>query len=149
MARVLVTGMSGAGKSTLLDEMSRRGYEVVDTDHDGWTLPDGTWDEPRMTALLAGQAEIVVSGTVDNQGRFYDRFNHVVLLSAPLDVLLYRVATRSNNPYGRKAEHQAEIERYVAEVEPLLRRGATVELDGQCPVGELADIVEGLLAGTS
>jgi shikimate kinase len=141
--------MSGAGKSTLLDEMSRRGYEVVDTDHDGWTLPDGTWDEPRMTALLAGQAEIVVSGTVDNQGRFYDRFNHVVLLSAPLDVLLYRVATRSNNPYGRKAEHQAEIERYVAEVEPLLRRGATVELDGQCPVGELADIVEGLLAGTS
>ncbi len=149
MARVLVTGMSGAGKSTLLDEMSRRGYEAVDTDHDGWTLPDGTWDEPRMTALLAGQAEIVVSGTVDNQGRFYDRFNHVVLLSAPLDVLLYRVATRSNNPYGRKAEHQAEIERYVAEVEPLLRRGATLELDGQRPVGELADIVEGLLAGTS
>ncbi len=149
MARVLVTGMSGAGKSTLLDEMSRRGYEVVDTDHDGWTLPDGTWDEPRMTALLAGQAEIVVSGTVDNQGRFYDRFNHVVLLSAPLDVLLCRVATRSDNPYGRKAEHQAEIERYVAEVEPLLRRGATVELDGQRPVGELADIVEGLLAGTS
>jgi shikimate kinase len=141
--------MSGAGKSTLLDEMSRRGYEAVDTDHDGWTLPDGTWDEPRMTALLAGQAEIVVSGTVDNQGRFYDRFNHVVLLSAPLDVLLYRVATRSNNPYGRKAEHQAEIERYVAEVEPLLRRGATLELDGQRPVGELADIVEGLLAGTS
>jgi shikimate kinase len=129
--------------------MSRRGYEAVDTDHDGWTLPDGTWDEPRMTALLAGQAEIVVSGTVDNQGRFYDRFNHVVLLSAPLDVLLYRVATRSNNPYGRKAEHQAEIERYVAEVEPLLRRGATLELDGQRPVGELADIVEGLLAGTS
>ncbi len=149
MARVLVTGMSGAGKSTLLDEMSRRGYEAVDTDHDGWTLPDGTWDEPRMTALLAGQAEIVVSGTVDNQGRFYDRFNHVVLLSAPLDVLLYRVATRSNNPYGRKAEHQAEIERNVAEVEPLLRRGATLELDGQRPVGELADIVEGLLAGTS
>ncbi len=149
MARVLVTGMSGAGKSTLLDEMSRRGYEAVDTDHDGWTLPDGTWDEPRMTALLAGQAEIVVSGTVDNQGRFYDRFNHVVLLSAPLDVLLCRVATRSDNPYGRKAEHQAEIERYVAEVEPLLRRGATLELDGQRPVGELADIVEGLLAGTS
>jgi hypothetical protein len=59
------------------------------------------------------------------------------------------VATRSDNPYGRKAEHQAEIERYVAEVEPLLRRGATVELDGQRPVGELADIVEGLLAGTS
>jgi shikimate kinase len=140
--------MSGAGKSTLLDEMSRRGYEVVDTDYDGWTLPDGTWDELRVAALLTGQAEVVVSGTVDNQGRFYDRFDHVVLLSAPLGVLLDRVATRSNNPYGRKAEHRAEIERYVAEVEPLLRRGATVELDGQRPIGELADIVERLLSGT-
>jgi shikimate kinase len=122
--RVLVTGMSGAGKSTLLDEMSRRGYEVIDTDYDGWTLPDGTWDEPRIAALLAGRADVVVSGTVVNQGRFYDRFDHVVLLSAPLGVLLDRVAKRSNNPYGKTAEHQEEIERYVGEVEPLLRRGA-------------------------
>ena len=149
MARVLVTGMSGAGKSTLLDEMSRRGYQVVDTDYDGWTLPDGTWAEPRMAALLAGCAEVVVSGTVPNQGRFYDRFDHVVLLGAPLGVLLDRVANRSNNPYGKTVEDQEQIERYVDEVEPLLRRSATVELDGQRPVGELADIVEQLLGATS
>jgi shikimate kinase len=149
MARVLVTGMSGAGKSTLLDEMSRRGYEVIDTDYDGWTLPDGTWAEPRMAALLAGRGEVVVSGTVSNQGRFYDRFDHVVLLSAPLGVLLDRVAKRSNNPYGKTMEHQEEIERYVGEVEPLLRRSATVELDGRRPVGELADIVAQLLDAKS
>ena len=106
-------------------------------------------DEPRMAALLAGRAEVVVSGTVPNQGRFYDRFHHVVLLSAPLDVLLDRVATRSNNPYGRTPEHQAAIERYVGEVEPLLRRAATVEFDGRRPVEELADIVEQLLIETS
>jgi adenylate kinase family enzyme len=110
VARVLVTGMSGAGKSTLLDEMSRRGYPVIDTDYDGWTLPDGTWDGPRMAALLAERAEVVVSGTVPNQGRFYECFDHVVLLSAPLDVLLDRVARRTNNPYGRTAEHRAQIE---------------------------------------
>lgn len=144
-----MTGMSGAGKSTLLEEMSRRGYEVIDTDYDGWTLPDGTWAEPRMAALLAGRAEVVVSGTVSNQGRFYDRFDHVVLLSAPLGVVLDRVAKRSNNPYGKTMEHQGEIERYVGEVEPLLRRSATVELDGRRPIGELADIVEQLLAATS
>ncbi|BCJ64905.1 AAA family ATPase [Polymorphospora rubra] len=149
MARVLVTGMSGVGKSTLLDELSRRGYEAIDTDHDGWTLPDGDWDEPRMAALLAGRAEVVVSGTVANQGRFYDRFDHVVLLSAPLEVLLHRVAVRVNNPYGKTAAHRAEIERYVGEVEPLLRRTASVQLDGRRPVGELADIVERLLAVAS
>ncbi|HEX8628310.1 MAG TPA: AAA family ATPase [Catenuloplanes sp.] len=148
MARVLVTGMSGVGKSTLLQELKRRGRESIDTDYDGWTLPDGAWDEPRMAALLAGRDEVVVSGTVANQGVFYDRFDHVVLLSAPLGVLLDRVAARSNNPYGKTVEHQAEIERYVREVEPLLRRGATVQLDGRRPAGELADVVEQLLAAS-
>jgi shikimate kinase len=137
--------MSGAGKTTLLFELSRRGHETIDTDYDGWTLPDGDWDEPRLAALLADRAAVVVSGTVANQGRFYDRFDHVVLLSAPLGVLLDRVTARSSNPYGKTAAHRAEIARYVREVEPLLRRGATVELDGQRPVGELADIVEQLL----
>ncbi|MEV0394211.1 hypothetical protein [Polymorphospora rubra] len=54
-----------------------------------------------------------------------------------------------NNPYGKTAAHRAEIERYVGEVEPLLRRTASLELDGRRPVEELADIVERLLAPTS
>lgn len=148
VARVLVTGMSGAGKSTLLEELSRRGYPTVDTDYDGWEFPDGAWDEARMAALLDERTTVLVSGTVANQGRFYDRFDHVILLSAPLAVLLDRVAKRSNNPYGKTPEQQREIERYVDEVEPLLRRGATVELDGRRPVPELAGIVEQLLIAT-
>ena len=149
MARVLVTGMSGAGKSTLLNELSRRGYATVDTDYGGWHRPDGTWDEHRMGALLDQQATVVVSGTADNQGRFYGRFHHVVLLSAPFPVLIDRVGNRSNNPYGKTAEQRADIERYVREVEPLLRRGATVTLDGRRPVSELADVVEQLIIETS
>jgi len=144
MARVLLTGMSGAGKSTLLQELGQRGHLTVDTDHDGWVLPDGAWDEVRMAGLLATHQDVVVSGTVENQGRFYDRFDHVVLLSAPLPVLLERVQNRSN-PYGATAEQRAEIAGYVDTVEPLLRRGATSELDGRRPVAELADVVEGYL----
>lgn len=141
--------MSGAGKSTLLDELLRRGYEAVDTDYDGWELADGTWDEPRMAALLDERSTLVVSGTVENQGRFYDRFDQVVLLSAPVEVLLDRVRGRTNNPYGTTREQQDDIRRYVTEVEPLLRRGATLELDGRRRVTELADIVEALLNPTS
>jgi predicted ATPase len=29
--------MSGTGKSSALAELEKRGFEVVDTDHDGWT----------------------------------------------------------------------------------------------------------------
>jgi shikimate kinase len=141
-----VTGMSGAGKTTVLDVLSGRGMTTVDTDYGNWVLPDGTWDEPRMDQLLVDNRDIVVAGTVSNQGRFYDRFEHVVLLSAPVEVLLDRVGTRANNPYGREPEQRAEIVGYVTTVEPLLRSGATLELDGRRQPAELADIIESLLA---
>jgi shikimate kinase len=145
MARVLVTGMSGAGKTTLLQAVASRGYLTVDTDYDDWTLANGLWDEARMAALLAGNGTVAVSGTVENQVRFYHSFDDVVLLSAPIEVLLHRVRTRTNNPYGQALEHQARIRGYVREVEPLLRRAASVELDGCRPVEELADVIEKLL----
>jgi shikimate kinase len=138
--------MSGAGKSTVLDELRRRGLLAVDTDYDGWTLPDGTWDESRMDRLLARHEDVVVSGTVENQVHFYGRFRHIVLLSAPLEVLLQRLRERTNNPYGKSSAERAEIGRYVETVEPLLRRGSTVELDGRRPVAELADAVERLVS---
>jgi hypothetical protein len=59
-----------------------------------------------------------------------------------LDVLLERVRTRTNNPYGKAADQQADIAKYVAEIEPVIRRSATVELDGRLPVPDLADQLE-------
>lgn len=136
--------MSGAGKSTALGVLARRGYRVVDTDLDDWTRPDGTWHEPRMTRLLEEPGDVIVAGTVENQGRF--AFGHVVLLTAPIEVLLARVATRTTNPYGRSAEQRAEIAGYVATVEPLLRRAATLELDtARMTPEEVADRVAALL----
>ena len=145
MPRVHLTGMSGAGKTTLLYGLRRRAHLTVDTGYDGWELPDATWDEDRMAALLAAAPDVVVSGTVSNQGRFYDRFEQVVLLSAPVDVLHERVRRRTNNPYGTTQRQQAEIAEYTRTVEPRLRAGATVELDGRRPVTELADVVEALV----
>ncbi len=129
----------------MLDELRRRFYLTIDTDYDDWVLPDGTWDEDRMKGLLLANTELVVSGTVRNQVEFYDRFEHVVLLAAPLEVLLDRVTRRQNNPYGKTVEQQMEIRRYIEEVEPLLRRGASLELDARRTVSELADTVDTLV----
>jgi shikimate kinase len=147
MARVLLTGMSGAGKSTVLGELGRRGHLTIDTDYEGWQLADGRWDPTRMSQLLTDECDVIVSGTVDNQGEFYDRFDHVVLLSAPVDVLIERVSRRTNNPYGTTREQREEIRRNIDDVEPVLRRGASLELDGRLPVNVLADRLARLLDG--
>jgi hypothetical protein len=140
--------MSGAGKSMLLHVLAERGHLIVDTDYDGWTLCDGRWDAARMSDLLGREPDVVIAGTVDNQGDFYDCFDHIVLLSAPLHILIERVSSRTTNPYGRTANERAEIAYYVQTVEPLLHKTATIELDGPASVSELAGSVEELICNS-
>jgi AAA domain len=157
MAAVLITGMSGVGKSTTLGELARRGYRVVDTDHDGWSeqvpAADGAgheqlWREDRIRALLAGHTggPLFVSGCVANQGAFYPQFAAVVLLSLPEDVLLQRLHSRRTNDFGKRAWERARILRDLRTFEPLLRAGASEEIDMRAPVGEVADRLEAIAA---
>jgi cytidylate kinase len=74
---------------------------------------------------------------------FYDRFDAVVLLSSPADVLLERIASRTTNDYGKAPEERGMILQHIAEVEPLLRAGCTHEIDAARP---LAAVVELLVA---
>ena len=153
-----MTGMPGTGKSAALAELARRGYRVVDTDDQGWceyrpyaqpidALHRGEWHwiaEP-MARLLSsddGRA-LFVAGRVANQSAFYDRFDAVVLLSAPVDVLLDRVARRTTNDYGKTELERAEILADIAEIQPELRAGCTHELDASRP---LDDVVADLMA---
>ena len=138
--------MSGTGKSTALAELGRRGFRVVDTDTGGWSEwsdSDGgyVWREDRMAELLARDAgaTLYVSGTVSNQGRFYPRFHAVVLLSAPAEVLLRRIAARTTNDYGKSGDERDLILRHLAEVEPLLRASCTHEVDATQPVDAVVD----------
>src|SRR2546430_17741022 len=43
---------------------------------------------------------------------FYPRFDHIVLLSAPAEVLAERLATRATNPYGKDPAELAETLEY-------------------------------------
>lgn len=152
MAKVLVTGMSGTGKSSVLRVLSQRGHRVVDTDTEEWSewVDDGwNWREDAMAALLAGHehGHLFIAGCHTNQGRFYDRLDGVVLLSAPAEVLLERIDARDDNPYGKSDEERALVLRHLAEVEPLLRATASAELDATEPLDSLADRLE-QIAGT-
>jgi broad-specificity NMP kinase len=158
VAVVLVTGMSGTGKSTALVELARRGHHVVDTDDAGWSeeVPladeggfEQRWREEQVNELLDAHVAgtLFISGCASNQGAFYPRFDAVALLSAPLDVLLARLASRTTNDYGKNAAERQQVAGYLTTVEPLLRASATVEIDTRMPVSQVADQLE-LLART-
>jgi shikimate kinase len=144
--RVLVCGMSGTGKSTVAAELVARGHRAVDVDH-GYVVPtaDGRqlWDEPRIEALLDEPAGLLfVLGLEENGVRFLPRFDAIVLLTAPVDVLTERLATRDTNPFGKDPAELARILDDLREVEPLLRGVATHEIDATRPVGEVVAEVE-------
>ena len=163
--KILITGVSGAGKSSAVAKLGRHGYRVVDTDEPGWreyrayrTPLDDVhrgeyhWVEDRMLELLDSEdgRSLFVSGAARNQSRFYDRFEAVVLLSAPAHVLLDRVAGRTNNSYGKTALERAEILADLAEIEPILLEGCTHELDASRPLDEVvADLIAIVDAGGS
>jgi shikimate kinase len=158
MRRILVTGMSGTGKSTVLAELAKRGYATVETDVEPWSewsdeAAGYVWNEALVAELLEREHEtaLFVAGTVSNQGRLYDRFDAVVLLSAPAEVLLERIASRTTNPFGKSPEERGRILADLAEVEPLLRASCTHELDATRPVevvvAELVAIGEGVRRG--
>ncbi|MDR0343609.1 MAG: hypothetical protein LBI49_10985 [Nocardiopsaceae bacterium] len=146
MQRVLITGMSGTGKSSLIASLAALGYKAVDTD-DGWCepRPDGRqqWREDAIGSLLATEdADVLfVAGCEENQVKFYSQFDHIVLLSAPADVLTGRLATRTNNPFGKSAD---EFRRFLAdlqEVEPRLRTSADCEIDTSSPLPEVVEVL--------
>jgi dephospho-CoA kinase len=149
---VLVTGMSGSGKSTVLAELAQRGHRVVDTDDPGWIVetatadgPEPMWNLERITAFIDGHRSgaLFIAGCVANQGAVYERFDAVVLLSAPVDVILARVTTRAN-PFGSASEERTKIASDLAEFEPRLRAGADHEIMTTIPVADVVAELEHL-----
>lgn len=155
MTKILVTGMSGTGKSAALQLLGERGHRVVDTDSDEWsrwvTLPDGSpdwiWRDSAISSLLSGHRDgaLFVAGCKTNQGAFYSQFDHVVLLAAPAEILLARIATRTSNPYGKNPAERDLILRHLAEVEPALRASATTEIDAAVPLAQVVRQLEDLI----
>ena len=158
--------MSGSGKSTLVAELASRGYKAVDLDCDEYSewvavdqdtdvvgspvevARDWVWREDRIGALLSIEdaATLFVSGCASNMGLFLPRFDHVVLLSAPADVILSRLGNRTGNTYGQRPDEAARVLGLIESVEPLLRRIADREIDTSAPLDEVVAALLSLAA---
>jgi shikimate kinase len=149
--------MSGTGKSTVIDELAARGYQAVDVDspeYSEWVeVPEGAvaagspvepgrdwvWREDRVQELLSteGCELLFLSGCAMNMGKFLPQFDHVILLSAPAHVIVERLATRTNNSYGKHPDEVVRVLSLIDSVEPLLRRAAGHEIDTSAGLDEV------------
>jgi dephospho-CoA kinase len=160
--RILLTGISGVGKSSVIAELAARGYTAVDADCDDYSewravsdddnTPgspveagrDWVWREDRLQALLDSEnADILfLAGCAANMRAFLPQFDRVILLSAPAEVIVERLATRTTNQYGKRPDEVARTLSLMQTVEPLLRRAADDEIDTSAP---LDAVVAGIL----
>jgi dephospho-CoA kinase len=136
--------MSGVGKSTLVAELRRRGLAAYDADDHGLSEPRGDgrwgWRADAVAALLAQDVDLLFfAGTSEEQAEL--PFDVRVLLTAPRDVIVERLQSRTTNTYGREGAELAQALADLDEVEPLLRRSADLVLTTTAPPAELADRV--------
>ena len=143
--RVLVTGVSSVGKSTLVRELRRRTFRAYDADDDGFSEPraNGRWGwQVERVADVLKQGEAVLdlmffAGCSEEQITL--PFDYRVLLTAPAEILVQRLMTRTTSGYGRSAEQRAQVLADLAAVEPLLRRSADLIIVTTQPTPLIAD----------
>jgi hypothetical protein len=101
------------------------------------------WRADAIEALLATEdADILfVAGCEENQVQFHPRFDHIILLSAPLGTLVERLATRTSNSFGKTPEELRRILDDLQSVEPLLRRVAEHEVQTTAPLNDVVTTI--------
>ena len=100
---------------------------------------DWVWREDRIQTLLSTEDAdfLFISGCAENMVKFYVRFDHIILLSAPAAVIVARLAARTNNPYGKRPEEVARVLGLIGTIETLLRRSAGHEIDTSVPLPQV------------
>lgn len=163
-----VTGISGSGKSSVRDELKRRGYTAFGTDEDDlayfyhnqtgkriknhvaiedrtpeWRAQH-TWKLSRARAegLLKqskGSAVFLCGVTANDADELWDLFSKVFALFIDEDTLKHRIASRTNNDFGKSAhELQILIEWQKTAKEDYSKLGAVL-IDATKPLGQVVD----------
>lgn len=163
--KYLITGVAGTGKSTLAKELRDRGFAAYDTE-EGFSYhinkktgeraiypanPSPEWyeqhervfDEKILENLFKKHQNenLFISSITANQSKYYPDFDKIFLLTAPNDVIIHRLGTRTNNYFGR---HPLELQRVIGRHEQFddeLKAIGAVVIDSTQPIKAVAEAI--------
>ena len=126
-------------------ELRKRGYVAYDADDDGFSEPrqDGRWGwrAEEVAELLSQSPDqlLFFAGCSKEQAGL--PFDFRVLLTAPEPVVIERLRTRADNPYGKSEQQLSQVLSDLAEIEPLIRRSADLVLTTTESPARVADVL--------
>jgi broad-specificity NMP kinase len=172
---VLVSGISGSGKTSVCAALRERGHVAVEADWEGYChwvdrstgavvtdppypVPPGWikrfgWliDSERLQSLAeASTASIAfVCGHAENAEDVAPLFDRIVCLVIDEDTLRHRLATRTNNAFGKNPDELEVAVHRNAEVVAELQALGAVTIDAVRPLHEVVDDVLAAVASDS
>lgn len=164
MPLILVTGLAGTGKSTIRKELQSRGYEAYDQDEDHiakW-YNDAT-DEPVSEAVertveflqthsrdilretaeeLAAKARthlVFLCGDPENEAVLRDLFSQVFVLKLDEKERQHRLATRTNNQWGKTPQEKAYDAENLRKSEAVYKNLNYTVINANRPTTDIVD----------
>ncbi len=164
MSLILITGLAGTGKSTIRAELVSRGYAAYDQDEDHlakWYndatgkavigrpkrttefLRTHSRDVKRTTLQgLATKAEnelVFLCGDPENDTELRDLFSHAFALKLDEVARQHRLATRTNNQYGKTPEDLAYDAENLRQSAGIYKELKYTLVDANRPTAEIVD----------
>lgn len=168
MTLIYITGIAGAGKSEVYKELKKRGHEVYGTDEDtlagfynnesgqrvgnpadvGETATTEwrehhTWQLPRSVIgdlkKKSSDKMVFLCGVASNEEEYLDLFDELFALVIDDETLLQRIATRTNNTFGKVAGELDQIKDWQASTPAYYAKYNYIQVDANRPVAQVVD----------
>jgi thymidylate kinase len=154
MNNYLIEGVSGTGKTSVCEELQKRGYKTIDADEElayygdpetGEILErspmNWIWHKDKTQKCLQNENNdlIFICGGAMNQNEFAHYFKKTFVLNIDDETLKYRLASRTNNDFGKHPDELALQLKWNAGAVKNANEKDAIIIDATMPIEKVVD----------
>lgn len=144
----LISGLPGTGKTTVCKELQSRGLHAIDADSAFGFQDKGRWlwNEDELLRIVddATIESLFICGSASNRDAFINKFDKVFILYVDDKTLANRLASRTNNNFGKNPEIAARQIELNQGVKAYSVRRERIVINAARPISEVVDEIVAL-----